>query len=118
MPCFLSVLNGPRLDFQIPSTKEGAYEYVQTSDYIYSDIVYLSILVLRHLLFEVTLLYAQTPSTDFASTSTGNRIIGAANNETTEGSKEDENSFFLEKSIMFEMDRLETVPFDDEVEVD
>jgi hypothetical protein len=49
-PCFLSVLNGSRLDFQIPSTKRRVYEYVQSRVAIYSDIVYLSTLVLRHLL--------------------------------------------------------------------
>jgi hypothetical protein len=57
---------------------------------------------------------AGQPSTDFVWTSTGNRIVGAENNETSEGSGVDkpENSFFGENSKILEMNRLETVPVD------
>jgi hypothetical protein len=53
----------------------------------------------------------------FVQTSIGNGIIGAKNDDTSEASDEDEhkNSFFGESRKSFEMDRLETVPFDNEV---
>jgi hypothetical protein len=41
-----------RLQTRFPDSldKKGANEYVQTSKYVYSDMVYLGIHVLRHLL--------------------------------------------------------------------
>jgi hypothetical protein len=61
---------------------------------------------------------AGQPSTNFVWTYTGDIIAGAENNDTSaEGSDEDEpeNSLFGKNSEMFEMDRLEMVPLDDEV---
>jgi hypothetical protein len=47
-------------------------------------------------------------------------MVGAKSNDTSEGSHKEEhkNSFFGENGEIFEIDRLKTVPFDDEVRVD
>jgi hypothetical protein len=34
--------------FLDPLNKKGAYQYVQARNYVYANIIYLSILVLRH----------------------------------------------------------------------
>jgi hypothetical protein len=76
MPCMLSILNGIRLDFQIPSTKKAHTSMFKIVTMMYSNITLSKYpCSATFLVFSKLVLRSGKPSTDFVWNSTGDRII-------------------------------------------